>query len=129
MEETGIYYYFNHSANKHKLILEDGGFFSRCYAPSIPLMHQASNQAHFDGWEHHLAVSSDAASSLAYQYEQPTKPIQAQHKQSSSSSKYLLFQYTHTQTSTPMMEQSLMLKLRQEQLQANFIKTSGDVHC
>ena len=79
MQESGYYYFFEHTASKHKLIVADG---NQAFKPQPSPLHrviiQGDNVDIFDAWSEALATAYGRVQIQDYDPEKPQRPVNGQ---------------------------------------------------
>jgi len=137
LEHEGIYYYFEHSAGKHVLVLTDdvGKLTSASGYDEVPFYPPSTAPAqrerdHLSEWAVHRSFQAAAFASLEYNFETPTAAVRAAAPvaKRSDSSKYEIFEYPAGARELTAAGVERLAKVRAEQLQASqcVVRSSGD---
>ena len=76
MQETGYFYFFEHSASKHTLIVTDSNqAFRPMREPLHRVIHRGNNVDIFDAWRESLATAYGHVQTQDYDPEKPKRPV------------------------------------------------------
>ncbi len=80
LERYGVHYYFEHTADRHTLILRDDDAYPLCPESEVELAASTGGQMNVDrimSWEHDYDFVSGAWEHVDYNYMQPSTPLRA----------------------------------------------------
>jgi len=137
LEHEGIYYYFEHSAGKHVLVLSDdvGKLTSVSGYDSVPFYPPSTGPAqrerdHLSEWAVYRSFHAAAFASLEYNFETPSAAARAASAvaKRKDSSKYEIFEYPAGARELTAAGVEHLAKVRAEQLQASqsVVRSGGD---
>jgi len=137
LEHEGIYYYFEHAAGKHTLVLTDdvgkltavSGYDEVPFYPtSIPPAQRERD--HLDEWAVFQSFQAGSFASLEYNFETPTAAARGVSSvaRRSDSSKYEIFEYPAGARELTAAGVAGLAKLRAERLQSSqsIARSAGD---
>ena len=76
MQESGYFYFFEHSATKHTLVVTDGNqAFRPMQEPLHRVIHRGDNVDIFDTWQESLATACGHVQLQDYDPEKPKQPV------------------------------------------------------
>ena len=76
MQETGYFYFFEHSASKHTLVVTDSNqAFRPMQEPLHRVIHRGDNVDIFDSWRESLATAYGHVQTQDYDPEKPKRPV------------------------------------------------------
>jgi len=137
LEHEGIYYYFEHSAGKHVLVLTDdvakltavSGYDEVPYYPATSAQ-DVRERDHLSEWAVYRSFQAAAFASLEYNFETPAAAARAASPvaKRKDSSKYEIFEYPAGARELTAAAVERLAKVRAEQLQAaqSVARSQGD---
>jgi type VI secretion system secreted protein VgrG len=135
MEQEGIYYYFEHSAQKHKLILADSPTSHRAppeYKQGIkyfpPVERERRDQEHVDHWLASMRVRSGKFRVGDYDFKRPAQYITAQAfvKREHPHSSYEVSDYPGEVSTMAEAEREARVQLEEHQVEFDTVEGSGN---
>ena len=76
MQETGYFYFFEHTASKHTLVVTDSNqAFKPMQRPLHRVIHRGDNVDIFDAWRESLATACGLVQTQDYDPEKPKRPV------------------------------------------------------
>lgn len=130
MEQEGIYYYFEHEASKHTLVLADASTAHKKIAGDGSILFRPPNEVaagdeHVFDWQHHVEVQSGMLRLRDFDYEKPSAELEVRLTSDGEQAIKSLEQYAYPGEYLVKADGERYLKIQSEGLKSKSARVQG----